>query len=123
MKPTLYPIRYCTGGCANPGHAAHIYAHDPVDGALHAIHLCPGNTGTRILEEMEDGEPTNWGCIAPGLYETALNADNALTDAIAAHFPKKDRWTLTKEESAHPAIRAAHNAKVSADKAWLDSMR
>lgn len=58
----IYPLRYCTGGCANGEHRAHLYSVDPVDGPLSEIKLCPGNLG-EVREMLEDGEPTNEGFI------------------------------------------------------------
>ena len=58
----IYPLRYCTGKCANGEHAAHLYNVDPVDGPLREIKLCPGNLG-EVREMLEDGEPTNDGFI------------------------------------------------------------
>jgi len=58
-----YPIRYCTGGCANGEHHAHIYNTDPVDGPLNREYLCPGNL--REAKEYIDDEdgPTGYGFI------------------------------------------------------------
>lgn len=59
-----FPIRYCTGGCKQPGHAPHIYSVDPVDGRLGFPYLCPGNTApAREYLDPETGEPTGYGFI------------------------------------------------------------
>ena len=57
-----YPIRYCTGGCTDPEHHAHVYDVDPVDGPLSNPRLCPGNLG-EAKEILEDGEPLNVGFV------------------------------------------------------------
>lgn len=62
--PKTYPLRYCTGGCANGRlHEAHVYNVDPVDGPLRRDFLCPGNL--RQVKEWldEDGEGTLTGFI------------------------------------------------------------
>lgn len=58
-----HPIRYCTGGCKTE-HSSHLYSVDPVDGPLHSVHICPGNSGAPVMEELEDGEPTGYGHFA-----------------------------------------------------------
>ena len=61
-----YHIRFCTGGCKNPGHFPHVYSVDPVDGILDSFYLCPGNDGPKVMEHLDDetGEPTGQGFIA-----------------------------------------------------------
>lgn len=63
MEPTTYPIRYCTGGCANGDHHAHTYSIDPVDGPMNRDYLCPGNLG-EAKEYVDGNEPTGYGFIA-----------------------------------------------------------
>lgn len=48
-------------------------------------------------------------------YEAAKEADAIYSNAIRGYAPGKDRWTLTKEEAAHPVIRSAYEMKVEAD--------
>lgn len=57
------------------------------------------------------------------LYSAALEADARYDRTINTQFPGKTRWTLTKEESAHPDVESMYNAKVRADEAWLAHMR
>lgn len=66
MSKQAYQIRYCTGGCRHAGHAPHIYSVDPVDGDLKSEHLCPGNSGPKVMEYLDEdtGEPEGWGYIA-----------------------------------------------------------
>lgn len=59
----FYPLRWCTGGGKNPEHHPHLYRIDPVDGELPSEHLCPGNSGPKVRELLEDGEPTCYGFI------------------------------------------------------------
>lgn len=62
---TCHPIRYCTGGCSKPGHRAHLYTVDPVDGPMRHEQLCPGNAGDPVREYLDDetNEPTGYGFI------------------------------------------------------------
>jgi len=56
------------------------------------------------------------------LYSAALAADDAFHDAcVAAGY--KDRWHTPPACKMPPALRAAYDAKVAADAAWLAFMR
>lgn len=64
MNPPIYFVRWCTGGCSQGGHHAHLYTVDPVDGPMAETCLCPGNLGeARELLDEDDGEPTGYGFI------------------------------------------------------------
>lgn len=64
-EPSVYPLRYCTGGCCNGAHSAHVYRIDPVDGLLSEDKLCPGNQSqVREFLDEDDGTPTGYGFIA-----------------------------------------------------------
>lgn len=61
----IFDIRYCTGGCKDPEHQAHVYSFDPVDGPLGRTCLCPGNKGNVMEILDEDGKPTLQGFMSP----------------------------------------------------------
>lgn len=60
-----YPIRYCTGGCSNGEHNAHVYSIDPTDGKLFRDYLCPGNKGQAKEWLDDEGNGTLDGFIDP----------------------------------------------------------
>lgn len=57
------------------------------------------------------------------LYTAALDADARYTATIAELFPGRTRWTLTREQNAHPRIHSAYLHKAESDREWLHAMR
>ena len=104
-KRTNYPIRYCTGGCADPNHHPHVYNVDPVDGPLHETKLCPGNAGPRVREWLDDdGTPSGIGFIdleAPIEAPRELENDHVLEVLRGEHDETiTEMGFKTREEAA-----------------------
>jgi hypothetical protein len=58
-----------------------------------------------------------------GLYLAAMAADDDYRDTIQRLCNGKSRWSMTQEDSAIPAVKAAYDRKVEADRAWLSALR
>jgi len=57
------------------------------------------------------------------LYRRAEEADEAYTAVIHHVYGlRATRWTISTREHLVPEIRAAYDAKVRADTAWLDAL-
>lgn len=57
------------------------------------------------------------------LFQAALDADEAYTESIRRMYPTRDRWTITREEHKHHDISSAYDAKVLADRCWIEWLR
>lgn len=57
------------------------------------------------------------------LYLAAMAADDDYRDTIYRYCKRKNRFTLTPEENAIPAIKAAYERKVEADRVWISALR
>lgn len=132
----LHEVRYCTGGCANGPHRAHLYDVDPVDGPLHRTFLCPGNhPAETVFDVMRNGEWSGRGFVLewgdqqiPQIRETADRHPFYNFDNFPVYLGQNCRnWEIrTNLEGTHcaalavePGCESTHYGSITYARAML----